>query len=143
MFPAYEILADPEKRKKYDRFGESAFDGSQGGTAYETHFSFDDFFKDFDSFFEMGGDGHQHRNHGHSFFTEDDEMDMGGGQFNSFFGGFEDNSFEEFDDYNFGHNQFQHFESHHYSHMEGGRGQRCQTVTEVVGNMVSTHTVCS
>ncbi len=53
IFSAYEILSDPDKRKKYDKFGEAAFEnGGQGAGGFgDFHFNFDDFFKGFDEAF--------------------------------------------------------------------------------------------
>ena len=50
---AYEILSDPEKRAKYDKYGHQAFDQAQFGTAAEDIFA--DFFKSFQGGFG-GGD---------------------------------------------------------------------------------------
>ena len=50
---AYEILSDPEKRRKYDQFGDQAFTGNTGG------WSASDPFDIFDMFF-----GGHHRQRG-------------------------------------------------------------------------------
>ena len=155
LIAAYEILSDASKRKQYDQFGEEAFDDSQGGGGeHDFPFNFNDFFKNFDSFFE--GDGHPHSHMGDTFFgfgheddgddDDDDEMVGDGVDYYEFFDGFENDIFDDFD---FGHHQ-QHQQVHRQHHTEGhsykssgGGGQRCKTVTKRVGNMVSTHTVCS
>lgn len=94
---AYEVLADEDKRKKYDQLGHDAYtnNGYSGsaGAGGGFNFNFDDFFRSFDfgdefneqpgGFFSFGGGGdgfrhHQHqRRHAHpqqhdSFFTFDD-----------------------------------------------------------------------
>lgn len=52
---AYSVLSDPQKRKQYDQFGHSAFDGAGGFSGDFGGFDFGDF--DFGSIFEqvMGG----------------------------------------------------------------------------------------
>jgi len=145
MAEAYEILSDDEKRKKYDKFGESAFGyGDRGGTPF--HFSpLDDLLKQFDfdgSFhFSPFADRHQQRQHGNDFwedaFQDDDPF------FNSF--GFDGHAFGGGDSFfgsHFGHEAQQ--QQHSYSHASArSGGQSCRTVTQRIGNMVSTYTQCS
>ena len=52
---AYEVLRDPQKRSKYDRFGHSAFDGA-GGFGGEG-MSMDDIFSQFGDIFSNFGFG--------------------------------------------------------------------------------------
>lgn len=58
---AYAVLSDPEKRKQYDQFGHSAFDGSGGyGTGFDfNNMDFGDIFSDL--FGDMFGGGRTRR----------------------------------------------------------------------------------
>lgn len=49
---AYEVLSDPEKRQKYDKFGHSAFDQSSFGYSEDV---FNSFFNSFRDMFSGGG----------------------------------------------------------------------------------------
>lgn len=62
---AYGVLSDPDKRKKYDMFGHTAFDANGGGgEGYGgpyPDFNMNDFFQHFDEAFNF----HSHFGHGH------------------------------------------------------------------------------
>ncbi|MDQ6889491.1 MAG: DnaJ domain-containing protein, partial [Bacteroidota bacterium] len=48
---AYEILSDPDKRAKYDRFGHSAFSGGRGGGFSGHDMNMEDIFSQFGDIF--------------------------------------------------------------------------------------------
>lgn len=164
---AYEVLSDTEKREKYDKFGPSAFENGGSQNQYGHSFDFNDFFRHFDDAFAFHS-GHKegHQDHGHErqgykfnfgspqggFFNfddlfndiEPDEQDFfsGGHAAGGGFAGFDDfdpfgsgNSF--FGGSHFGERQVQGQRTYSSS------GGRCKTVTQKIGNMVTTYTQCS
>ncbi|GFO07425.1 Dnaj-like protein subfamily b member 9 [Plakobranchus ocellatus] len=95
---AYDILGDPEKKKKYDMYGDDGEAGNDNGGFYQQ--DFDDFFKHFDEamnahkhgehFHRQGGNGFHSFDFGHSggFFNFDDLFhDMDPDEETLFFGG--------------------------------------------------------
>jgi len=162
---AYEVLSDPEKKKKYDRMGDGNFQRNTNFKPGNFHFNFDDLFKDFDMGMDdmlFGGDGKshftnhfenhqkQHNAHGDGFGFASQFADMG---FEDFF----NRPFMQDDDFfGGGFGQFGSFSQSNKVVREktrgggrrgggGGRGgsQSCKTVTQKVGNMVTTYTQCS
>ena len=153
-----QVLRDPDKRRQYDQMGHSTFSRDSGFKPG----SFDDLFKDFDDLFRefgAGADGHfrthfgshhkMHHQNGHHHHA-------GGAGFN--FG--EDVKFEELFDSPFLHmNEFDMFgEDVENLSLKGGRWkgggsqrtggassrqQSCRTVTQRIGNTVTTYTQCS
>ncbi|XP_063607968.1 dnaJ homolog subfamily B member 9-like isoform X3 [Penaeus indicus] len=126
---AYEVLSDEDKKREYDHMGHSAYSqksagGGGGHHNHAFHFNFDDLFKDF--------------------------------EFDSDFGNFAD--FGHFGDFHTDHMR-RHQQAHNRAHFggqahvfqqqqkrfsSGGSGGRtCRTVTQRVGNMVTTYTTCS
>lgn len=151
---AYEILSDPEKRKKYDQFGKDAFNQGEKPGGHNFYFNFDDLFRHAEE--DFGGQSFHYQHHGfdqahhfrpHSnffnyedFFEEDDTFANHGydsphtfGDGSSFFGS------------HFGFGQ-QHAQGHVHSREQRSHqshGRSCHTVTQRVGNMVTTYTQCT
>ncbi|ODM92157.1 DnaJ subfamily B member 9 [Orchesella cincta] len=169
MAEAYEVLTDEEKRKKYDKFGHAAFEqgGGAGGHGHGFHFNFDDFFRNFDFSddfdggpfqFSFGGNGHHQPHHAHAHHQHQQQKRAGEGffSFGDFFndmdpfGGPEEHEFGGGDSF-FGSHHFRHHGEGHaggysYAASEGshsGGENRCRTVTQRVGNMITTYTQCS
>ncbi|XP_013791028.1 dnaJ homolog subfamily B member 9-like [Limulus polyphemus] len=148
---AYEILSDRDKKKQYDKFGMAAFEN--GGDDYGSEsFDFSDFFTHFDAFnFHNGHENHNHERNGYRFqfgsgksFNFDDiftDMHAEEESFNSNFGMFEEmNPFDSRDSL-FGGNQIPVFQMHPNNRNTGGA--KCPTITQKIGNMITSYTWCS
>ncbi|XP_053211256.1 dnaJ homolog subfamily B member 9-like [Panonychus citri] len=72
---AYGTLSDPDKRKKYDQFGHSAFSSEMpsgqgggwtgGGAHFRADFDYNEFFRHFDDAFRFHGSHYQTHYHNH------------------------------------------------------------------------------
>lgn len=151
---AYEVLSDPAKKKDYDRMGDGNFQRKTNFKPGNFHFDFDDLFKGFDMdgmFGDMKGHFGQH------FGSHHQQHNSNGGHFD-FSSQFADMGFEEFfnrpfnmqDNDFFGNdiNRDLHFgqssrTARKEKRSQGRRSQSCKTVTQKVGNMVTTYTQCS
>ena len=136
---AYEILSDDDKRRQYDMSGGSGqhnykFGGST--RAHDFNFNFDDLFREFED--DIFGGDHMKRHFSGHFGAHFNNHAQAGGSFD----------FEDF---------FGHAESLFGDEGMGGTGasmfkhqrtvrstqQRCNTVTQKIGNTVTTYTQCS
>jgi len=154
---AYEVLRDPEKRRQYDSMGHSTFRQESGFKPrdFNSDFNFDDLFKDFDDLFKEFGNMEGHfKNH---FGNHKMHHDRAGGHFD--FG--QDINFEDIFDSPFMHQQdFNMFgndldmdmninikgnrrRSSARMHKKSSSSQSCRTVTQQIGNTVTTYTQCS
>lgn len=139
---AYDILRDADKRRQYDQNGHNAWGGANTGGFKPGNFNFDDLFKDFDDDFFGDLKGH-FSNH---FGSHKMNHESAGGHFD-----FADVKFEEFFNSPFGGHEdsdmfgrdMDMFGSSNKVRTESKNGQRCKTVTQKVGNMVTTYTQCS
>jgi curved DNA-binding protein CbpA len=168
-FIAYEVLSDADKRRQYDAMGaggagggghqhghhHGGFNGGFNGggnfhfntRARDFNFDFDDLFKHFhdDIFGGPNGGGHGSHQHFHSHFGShfgSHRAHSAGFEFEDLFGD-EGNLFGDFDGSFFGNSVHRESHSHSSSSRGSRRQQRCETVTQKVGNMVTTYTRCS
>ncbi|XP_076053172.1 dnaJ homolog subfamily B member 9-like isoform X2 [Oratosquilla oratoria] len=170
---AYETLVNENKRRQYDNMGHHAFrqhgGGGGNGGGYEFHFNFDEFFANFDDHlkdhFEGFAGGAHFKN------VDDDFADFfGGAHFGDF--GTHDSFFGNFHrQHEFHHNIHREAHARAHAHAQGhaqgqahthfhningeeefgshikassgGNGRSCRTITQKVGNMVTTYTTCS
>lgn len=160
---AYEVLSDSEKRKKYDSFGGAAFEQGGDGAPFRD-FDMRDFFRHFDDAFSFHQQEHGRGSHHHHQHQQHHHGGGGGGPRSFFENAFNmDDLFSDFDDEDgggrmpfgemfgsgesFARSHFaRHAQNHHGNvfHQRSGGGQgHCKTVTQRVGNMVTTYTQCS
>jgi len=145
---AYEVLRDPEKRRQYDQMGHNNFHKNSGFKP--ENFNFNDLFKDFDDLFKEFGHMEGHfKNH---FGNHKMHHERAGGSFS-----FEDIKFEEifdspfthdFDMFGHGMEDFGHINMNRRTKRSERRSsmnkeQHCRTVTQQIGNTVTTYTQCS
>lgn len=132
---AYEVLSDDEKRRHYDMNGSSGQDFNYGENTHARNwdFNFDDLFKQFESDI-FGGDHMKNHFSGHFSNHFKNHVDTGAHfAFDDFFGGEKD--FDNFFGGGFGDRpQGSSFRQ---------RSQKCETVTQRIGNTVTTYTQCS
>lgn len=152
---AYDVLSDPDKREKYNQFGDAAF--GEGSRGHQT-FDYTEFFKHFDDAWSFHGQNRKSSdNTGHHHFR------FGGINLDDLFSDFE---FEfPFGQHAPSHQHHHNFEPHSFgsgdsffgSHFntlfgEGGFGsdhhhhqhrQSCRTVTKRMGGSIMTMTECT
>lgn len=135
---AYEILSDDDKRRQYDLSGGSGQHNHkfwEGTRAHDFSFNFDDLFREFESDI-FGGDHMKNHFSGHfgrHFSNHVDEGDPF--EFDNFFGHGEESIESFFDGVR--------MESNGASMFGQKRQQKCTTVTQRIGNTVTTYTQCS
>ncbi|XP_046644207.1 dnaJ homolog subfamily B member 9-like [Daphnia pulicaria] len=129
---AYEILSNPKKRKQYDDFGaEGTRNNGNQHSKFAYNFNFDDFMMQFDQHF---GDFH-HKFHSPTNKKHQKKADS---MFN--FG----NIFNDDDDMFGGMDmQFDNMDSMFGFTDDLHQGTGCKTVTQKIGNVVTTYTQCS
>lgn len=150
---AYEVLSDPDKRKRYDRFGDES---ESGGFAHHSDFDFHDFFKGFDDAykFQFHQNKEHHENHFNSHFQNHfhhNDFSSQGSRFSFNFNDlFNDMDKDEFGSFGFDSDTFGDGNSFFGSHFGGMESSferssegRCRTVTKRFGNSVMTYTECS
>lgn len=134
---AYETLSDTKRRQEYDQMRSNPFsrEGTQGtrGGQFQQPFSFnfEDMFNDFDIFGQPTRS--QRKRHFESHFQGHEEAHRS--SFQNSFGGNMFNMFSDFFSFD-GHSNGGGFHS-------SDSQQRCHTVTQRRGNMVTTYTKCS
>ncbi|KAG8245170.1 DnaJ sub B member 9 [Homalodisca vitripennis] len=167
---AHEVLMNADKRRQYDMYGHSDEMRTGGpthgsGSGFTFHFdSHDDVLRSFFGqdfagerpppfHFSQGGGRHSHHQHQHqNFFSFNDFFEDDEPGFGEFFGDRDPHQFgsgSSFFGTHFGGGRPQPQQHHaHWGHSHGhaharAQGTRCRTVTQRVGNMVTTYTQCS
>ena len=135
---AYEVLSDDDKRRQYDMSGGSGqhnykFGGST--RAHDFNFNFDDLFREFEDDI-FGGDHMKNHFSGHFARHFNNHVDTGAPfEFQDFFGHAEESIGNMFGDFG--------MDSREGSMFEHRTQQKCNTVTQRIGNTVTTYTQCS
>ena len=128
---AYEVLSDEDKRRQYDMSGGSGQHNHKFGEhtrAHNFHFNFDDLFKQFEG--DIFGDHMKDHFSGHFGRHFSNHMDAGASfDFDDIFG--EAQGFGNI------------FKETKTASSFTQRSQRCETVTQRIGNTVTTYTQCS